>query len=144
MSRQSKPKLHTAAWTFQVWAAFAAAMALSFIGVWHLPATGPDAALLAMGFLFCLSAAFTLAKTLRDNQTQRVDTAAWIFQSYASFGIAACMTGWSFFRLTVDYWHSAYMFVCWVFLMSSAFGLAKTLRDNHEATQALLSKDAEA
>jgi len=123
----------TPQWTFQVWVAFGFAALLSMVGIWNLPGDGPDRAVVAIGFFFCLSAAFTLAKTLRDNREETVDTSAWILQVWAAFAIAHVPTAWGILRLDAGGWEKAYVLVCWLFLISATFTLAKTIRDNHEA-----------
>jgi hypothetical protein len=65
------------------------------------------------------------------------DTAAWIFQVWASFAIAAAMTGIGIAYLPVDGWIRAFLAMGVLFTVGSAFSLAKTLRDNHEASRFL-------
>ena len=63
----------------------------------------------------------------------RRDTSAWILQTWLSFAIAVSLTGWGIFRMNVEYWHKWFVVGSCVFLLSSAFTLAKTMRDNHDA-----------
>jgi len=56
----------TRAWQFQAWASFAIAVFLCATGLSWLPGEALDRAFMVMGYVFCLSSAFTLAKTLRD------------------------------------------------------------------------------
>lgn len=60
-------KLNTNAWRFQVWAAFVVSFVLVLIGISYLEADIWVKGFLLMGFLFTVSAAFTLAKTVRDD-----------------------------------------------------------------------------
>lgn len=50
----------------QVWISFFAAAAPRATGLAFLPGRDLDRAFVVMGYMFCLSAALTLAKTLRD------------------------------------------------------------------------------
>ncbi len=123
----------TAAWKGQVWAAFAAAVLLCTVAVWNMPSTSLDRVLAAVSMFFLLSATFTLSKMLRDNQYEKVDTSAWVLQVWAAFGIAVALTSWGIFRMTIVDWHKWFVLGSTLFLLSSAFTLAKTLRDNQEA-----------
>ena len=123
----------TSAWRLQVWIAFGVSSLLTLHGVWNLPGESLDRVLVALGAFFCLSAAFTLAKTIRDNQHEKVDTPAWLVQVWVAFAIAIVLTGWALLRLTIDPWHQGYLVASSLFMLSSAFTLAKTVRDDHEA-----------
>lgn len=123
----------TSAWILQVWAAFGLALCLSAIGIWNLPNEGLDRAFVAIGFLFCLSAGFGVAKTVRDNRDEQVDTPSWVFQVWAAFSIAVAVTAWGLYRMHLGTWEKSYLAASWLFLVSSTFTLAKTVRDNHEA-----------
>ena len=136
------PRQDSNAWIMQVWIAFACAVMLCVYGVWHLPSEGTDRALLAVGFFFCLSASFTLQKTVRDNRDEQIDTQMWIFQVWAAFIIAFSLTGWGLIRLNIGGWHRGFLVAAALFLVSSSFVLAKTIRDNHEAK--ILAGSAEA
>ena len=124
----------TAAWRLQVWASFGAAVLLCVHAAWNLPGESLDRLLVALGLLFVLSASFTLAKTVRDNQHEKVDTAAWVMQVWTAFAISTVLTGWAILRLAVDAWHQGYLAASALFLLSSAFTLAKTVRDEHDAS----------
>jgi hypothetical protein len=91
---------------------------------------------LATGFFFCLSSSFVLAKCIRDNQHELVDTMVWRIQVWAAFIIAAGLTGWGVSRIDIKDADKAYMVASWLFLVSATFTLAKTIRDNHEADMA--------
>ena len=103
----------TAAWRLQVWLSFGIAVSLCAIGLAWLPGEDLDRAFMVMGYVFCLSTAFAVAKFVRDNQSRQVDTPMW--------------------RMTIQPVWKAYLMVCWLFLISSVFTLAKTLRDAHDA-----------
>jgi hypothetical protein len=64
---------------------------------------------------------------------QQHDTAAWIFQVWAAFLISFTTTVFGILRLPVDNWMRGFLWMGLSFTVTSAFALAKTLRDNHEA-----------
>lgn len=123
----------TAGWRLQVWISFGLAIAASAIGILQLPSAELDRAFLAIGFFFCLFAVFAVSKTIRDNRDGQVDTGSWVMTVWIAFAAAVALTAWGLFRMNIQYWQKAYMIVTWLFLVSSAFTLAKTLRDSHEA-----------
>ena len=67
----------TKAWKAQVWISFLVAASLCAIGLAFLPGRDLDRAFMVMGYVFCISAAFALAKFVRDNEIRRVDTPLW-------------------------------------------------------------------
>lgn len=123
----------TGAWNAQVWSSFAIALLASGIGIIELPGEQLDRAFLAIGFFFCLFASFSVAKTVRDNRDGQVDTSAWKLIVWLAFGAAIALTGWGLYRMQISHWEKGYMSVAWLFLVSSTFTLAKTVRDRHEA-----------
>ena len=62
----------------------------------------------------------------------RSSTAAWAFQSWAGFALAVGFMVVGIYHLPVDAWTRGYLGVGSLFLVSSCFTLAKTLRDKHE------------
>jgi hypothetical protein len=129
------PPLHedTKAWKLQVWASFGTAATLAGTGLAWLPGQDLDRAFMFMGYLFTLSAAFALSKYVRDNEGARVDTPMWGAVVWTGFGLAMALTAWGLWRMEVNPTYKAFLGVSWLFLVSSAFTLAKTLRDAHEA-----------
>jgi len=123
----------TAAWRMQVWISFGAAVLVCAGGLAWLPGDDLDRAFMVMGYVFCLSTAFALAKFVRDNEQQRSDTPMWRGVVWSGFAIAMALTGWGLWRMEISPTWKAYLMVSWLFLISSAFTLAKTLRDAHEA-----------
>lgn len=123
----------TKAWKTQVWISFGAAAALAGTGLAWLPGSPTDRAFMAMGYLFCTTTAFALAKFVRDNEGRRVDTPLWSLVVWGGFGVAMALTGWGLVQMAVSPAYKAYLGVCWLYLISSVFTLAKTLRDAHEA-----------
>jgi hypothetical protein len=79
---------------------------------------------------------------MRTDDVQR-DTPAWMFQVWASFAIAVTATSIGIAYLPLDAWLRAFLAMGLVFSVGSAFSLAKTLRDNHEAKR-LLNRLSEA
>ena len=126
----------TAAWKLQVWVSFGLAVTLCATGLAYLPGADLDRAFMVMGYMFCLSTAFALAKYVRDNEAQRNDTPMWGLVVWAGFGLAMALTAWGLYRMDVNPTYKAFLGVSWLFLISTVFTLAKTLRDAHEALRA--------
>jgi len=61
------------------------------------------------------------------------NTPAWRFQVWASFSISATLMCLGIYHLPVDVWIKGYLLMGFVFTIGSCFGLAKTIRDDHEA-----------
>lgn len=129
-------KRDTFAWQAQTWAAFGVAVLLCVLGIWNAPSATLERAFLAIGYFFCLSTAFTLSKTIRDNENRRTDLTAWVGASWAFFAVASALTAWGLYRMAVPDWQKWYLTASWLFLVSASFTLAKTLRDKHEADKA--------
>jgi len=63
----------TAAWRFQVWAAFVISLGFTALGIYALPADLWTRGYLGMGLFFTVSSSFALAKTVRDmHEAQRL------------------------------------------------------------------------
>ena len=123
----------TAAWKLQVWVSFGLAVTLCATGLAYLPGADLDRAFMVMGYMFCLSTAFALAKYVRDNEVRRNDTPMWGLVVWGGFGLAMALTAWGLYRMDVNPTYKAFLGVSWLFLISTVFTLAKTLRDAHEA-----------
>ena len=123
----------TAAWKLQVWVSFGLAVTLCATGLAYLPGADLDRAFMVMGYMFCLSTAFALAKYVRDNETRKTDTPMWGLVVWGGFGLAMSLTAWGLYRMEVNPTYKAFLGVSWLFLISTVFTLAKTLRDAHEA-----------
>ncbi|MDT7837733.1 YiaA/YiaB family inner membrane protein [Aquabacterium sp. OR-4] len=126
----------TRAWRVQVWVSFALAALLCASGLVWLPGDDLDRAFMVMGYAFCLTSAFVLAKFIRDNAQQPSDTPMWRWVVWGSFALAMGLTGWGLARMGINPVWKAYLGVAWLYLISSVFTLAKTLRDGFEADQA--------
>lgn len=124
----------TKAWKVQVWISFLAAAMLCATGLAFLPGRDLDRAFMMMGYVFCLSAAFALAKFIRDNERRRVDTPLWGVVVWSGFALAVALTGWGLVQMEISPTYKAFLGVGWLFLLSATFTLAKTLRDGHEAS----------
>jgi hypothetical protein len=120
-------------WRIQVWLSFVLAILACGAGVIQLPGQELDRAFLALGLFFCLFASFAVAKTIRDNRDGQVDTSSWVMTVWIGFAAAITLTAWGLYRMNIPDWQKYYMVVSWLFLVSSTFTLAKTVRDSHEA-----------
>lgn len=133
MATQFVMQRDTGSWRLQVWISFALAILCSGVGVIMLPGAELDRAFLALGFFFCLFASFAVAKTVRDNRDGQVDTSSWVMTVWVAFAAAVGLTAWGLWRMNIPDWQKGYMVVSWLFLISTTFTLAKTIRDGHEA-----------
>ena len=133
MATQYVMQRDTAGWRMQVWISFGLAVLAAGVGVINLPGQELDRAFLAIGFFFCLFAAFAVAKTIRDNRDGQVDTSSWVMTVWIAFAAAIALTGWGLWRMNIEAWQKNFVVVSWLFLISSTFTVAKTVRDKHEA-----------
>ncbi len=60
------------------------------------------------------------------------NTNAWRFQVWAAFSIALTITSIGIYHLPVNLWVKGFFIMSEVFLVSSCFALAKTIRDDLE------------
>jgi hypothetical protein len=126
------------AWGLQVWVSFLIAVFLCGVGLAYLPGRDLDRAFMVMGYFFCLSAAFVLAKFVRDNEkaaleNRTADTPLFKFVVWGGFFLAMALTGWGLLRMEINDTYKAFLGVSWLYLITCTFTLAKTLRDKHEA-----------
>lgn len=133
MATQYIMQRDTGGWRVQVWLSFGLAVLACALGVIQLPGQDLDRAFLALGLFFCLFAAFAVAKTIRDNRDGQVDTRSWVMTVWVAFAAAIALTAWGLWRMNIPAAEKNYMMVSWLFLVSSTFTLAKTIRDGHEA-----------
>jgi hypothetical protein len=125
------------AWSLQVWASFLIAVFLCGVGLAWLPGKDLDRAFMVMGYFFCLSAAFVLAKFVRDNEQAQaegkaVDSPLFKYVVWTGFFAAMALTGWGLLRMEISETYKAFLGVSWLYLITCTFTLAKTLRDRHE------------
>ncbi|MBB6576742.1 hypothetical protein HNP33_000790 [Comamonas odontotermitis] len=127
----------TRAWQYQVWISFGIAIAMCAIGLAWLPGQHLEQAFMVMGYMFCLSAAFVLAKFVRDKQSDSSksagDTPMWRFVVWGGFAIAMGLTGWGLLGMDINPTYKAFLGVSWLYMITTAFTLAKMLRDKHES-----------
>ena len=128
----------SSAWQLQVWISFLIAVFLCAVGLAYLPGKDLDRAFMVMGYFFCLSAAFVLAKYVRDQdkakrEGQIADTPMFKFVVWGGFLLAMALTGWGLMRMEVNDTYKAFLGVGWLYLITCTFTLAKMLRDKHEA-----------
>lgn len=127
----------TRAWQFQVWVSFGIAVFLCGVGLAWLPGAQLEQAFMVMGYVFCLSAAFVLAKFVRDQDSAARrgagDTPLWKLVVWGGFAVAMGLTGWGLLGMEINVTYKAFLGVSWLYLITTAFTLAKMLRDRHEA-----------
>lgn len=132
MATQYIMQRDTSGWRIQVWLSFGIAVTACGAGVIQLPGQELDRAFLALGLFFCLFSSFAVAKSIRDNRDGQMDTASWVMTVWIAFAAAILLTAWGLWRMNIPAWEKNYMIVSWLFLVSSTFTLAKTVRDAHE------------
>jgi hypothetical protein len=78
-----------------------------------------------------------VAETLAmsDTPVKQQNTAAFYGQSVASFAVAMAATAVGIFRLNADAWVRGFLAIAVLYLVTSAFTLAKVIRDRQEAGQ---------
>ena len=137
----------TRAWKVQVWISFSIAVFLCGTGLAWLPGALLEQAFMVMGYVFSLSTVFVLSKYVRDRATHQShapgDTPMWALVVWAGFVFAVALTGWGMWQMAINPSYKAFLMVCWLFLLSSAFTLAKMLRDAHEDDVAEAASHAE-
>ena len=125
------------AWQLQVWVSFGIAAFLCATGLAYLPGEPLEQVFMVMGYVFCLSATFVLAKFVRDRdggaRRGAGDTPMWGAVVWGGFAVAMGLTGWGLMNMDVNVTYKAYLGVSWLYLITTAFTLAKMLRDRHEA-----------
>ncbi len=71
--------------------------------------------------------------TTNLHSNMSANTGAWLTFTYAQFGAAAFMMAVGIWAMPVELIVKGYLMMASVFLVGSAFTLAKTVRDGHEA-----------
>ena len=133
------------AWIAQVWTSFGLAAGRCPVGLAYLPGQELDRAFMVMGYVFCMSAAFVLAKFVRDAEGTREagarsDSPLFRYVVWGGFCAAMALTGWGLLRMGINPTYKAFLGVSWLYLITGTFTLAKTLRDRHEAELAELAE----
>ena len=129
------------AWNSQVWVSFAAAIFLCAVGLAYLPGTDLDRAFMVMGYLFCLTTAFVLAKLVRDIEQVAAagavtDSPLFNYMVWAGFSMAMALTARGLMRMQISQTYKAFLGVSWLYLITCAITLAKLLRDQQDAGRA--------
>jgi hypothetical protein len=75
------------------------------------------------------------AVPMSDTPVKQQSTAAFYGQAVASFAIAMAATSIGIYRLDTDAWVRAFLAIAVLYLVTSAFTLAKVIRDRQEAGQ---------
>lgn len=70
---------------------------------------------------------------MTDTPVKQQSTTAFYGQSVASFAIALVATGIGVYRLDAGAWVRAFLAIAVLYLVTSAFTLAKVIRDRQEA-----------
>lgn len=74
-------------------------------------------------------------------QKQETHSAAWKIQVWLGFACAIGSTGIGIAYLPIAIWVKAFLGMGLLFTVNSCFALAKTLRDDHEATRLISRLD---
>lgn len=72
---------------------------------------------------------------MSDTPVKQQNTAAFYGQAVASFAVALGATAFGIIRLEADAWVRGFMAIAVLYLVTSAFTLAKVIRDRQEAGQ---------
>lgn len=135
-------KKDTNAWIMQTWISFAVALVGAVYGIYSLNITdGWIKGFMIFAVFTSISSAFTVSKTIRDNKDKQVDTNAWILQTWVSFGITLVFTAGGLWNITGDSATKGFITIAYLFALSAAFTLAKTIRDNQEPIGTVTKND---
>ncbi|MEU1303223.1 YiaA/YiaB family inner membrane protein [Streptomyces shenzhenensis] len=72
---------------------------------------------------------------MSDTPVKQQSTTAFYGQAVASFGVALTATALGIYNLHTDAWVRAFLGIAVLYLVTSAFTLAKVIRDRQEAGQ---------
>ncbi|MEU1477495.1 YiaA/YiaB family inner membrane protein [Streptomyces sp. NPDC001668] len=72
---------------------------------------------------------------MSETPVKQQNTAAFYGQAVASFAVAMAATAVGIFRLNADAWVRGFLAIAVLYLVTSAFTLAKVIRDRQEAGQ---------
>ena len=78
---------------------------------------------------------------MSDTPFKQQSTAAFYGQAVASFAVAMAATAIGIFRLNADAWVRGFLAIAVLYLVTSAFTLAKVIRDRQEAGQIVTRVD---
>lgn len=133
----SKPR-DTRAWVIQVWVSFGLAFFMCGVGLAYLPGSDVESVFMVMGYVFSLTATFVLSKYVRDTEKNKRtegyrDSPLFGAVVWLGFALALGLTAWGLWRMNISETYKAFLGLGWLYLITSTFTLAKTLRDGHEA-----------
>jgi hypothetical protein len=72
---------------------------------------------------------------MSETPVKQQNTAAYYGQAVASFGVALAAVAVGIFNMEIDAWVRAFLGIAVLYLTTSAFTLAKVVRDRQEAGQ---------
>ncbi|MDG9693807.1 YiaA/YiaB family inner membrane protein [Streptomyces mutabilis] len=78
---------------------------------------------------------------MSDTPVKQQSTAAFYGQAVASFAVAMIATAVGIYNLQADAWVRAFLAIAVLYLVTSAFTLAKIIRDRQEAGQIISRVD---
>lgn len=136
----SKPR-DTKAWVIQVWVSFGIAFFMCGVGLAYLPGSDVESVFMVMGYVFSVTATFVLSKYVRDTDRNKrsdgyQDSPLFGAVVWLGFALALGLTAWGLSRMDINDTYKAFLGLGWLYLITSTFTLAKTLRDGHEANLA--------
>lgn len=128
----------TKAWVIQVWVSFGIAFFMCGVGLAYLPGSDVEAVFMVMGYVFSLTATFVVSKYVRDTEKNKhsdghQDSPLFGVVVWGGFALALGLTAWGLSRMDISDTYKAFLGLGWLYLITSTFTLAKTLRDRHEA-----------
>jgi hypothetical protein len=72
---------------------------------------------------------------MSETPVKQQNTAAFYGQAVASFSVAMAATALGIFKLQADAWVRAFLAIAVLYLVTSAFTLAKVIRDRQDANR---------
>jgi hypothetical protein len=128
----------TKAWVIQVWVSFGIAFVMCGVGLAYLPGSDLEAVFMVMGYVFSVTATIVLSKYVRDTDRNKhsaghQDSPLFGAVVWLGFALALGLTAWGLSRMAINDTYKAFLGLGWLYLITSTFTLAKTLRDGHEA-----------
>jgi hypothetical protein len=118
------------AWIFQTWAAVILSSGASLYGIIGLK--DQNFLMMTMAFFFCVFAAISLQKMIRDNRDEDRDTTAYRMSSWSAFFVSSGLTTYCLKTTELEHWHRMQLITSFLFVISSVFVLSKTIRDQQE------------
>ncbi len=76
-----------------------------------------------------------MLSVMSDTPVKQQNTVAFYGQAVASFAVAMSATAVGIYQLNTDAWVRAFLAIAVLYLVTSAFTLAKVIRDRQEAGQ---------